>query len=75
MTPHRPTWLPPAQEARHHPLGPDAPLVMPAGRLLSLRAAAEDDLRALFARRATSFPVEWVRELRDVAARLGEMWA
>lgn len=57
------------------PRGPDAPLVMPVDRLLTLRRAAEDDLRALFRAREATCPVEWVRGLRDVAARLGELWA
>lgn len=69
------SWLPPAQEARHDPRGPDAPLVMPADRLLRLRAAAEEDLKALFRAREATCPVEWVRELRDVSARLGELTA
>ncbi len=75
MTPHRPTWLPPAQEARHHPLGPDAPLSMPVDRLLALRRSAEDDLRVLFRARETTGPVEWLRALRDVSARLRELGA
>ena len=57
------------------PRGPDAPLSMPAGQLVALRAAAREDLQALFRAREACGPVEWVRGLRDVSARLAELTA